>query len=267
MASGKKSFIGTLSVPKTTLSVVGLDIGGTKMEAIFWRGGKIIRAQEIKTPKRSTDFFKSLAKLIETVAAGEKYDGVGIGLAGAMNHKTTRIYQSPNLPFLNGVKVGKLLRRYVKKPIRIDNDARCFLLGEYLYGQARGRKNIVGLILGTGVGGAIIIEGQLLRGGHGTAGELGFATLEDLVKPERRNYQKVGKFLGIALANIINALDPEMIILGGGITNADRLLLAPAKAELIKHTFLPARDLPDIRISKLKHAGALGAVSLFLPNK
>lgn len=290
--------------------IIGFDVGGSKIEGVLWRAGRVASKEKAKTPRNTRALVALLVKLTHKLRGKEKLTGVGLAAAGAMDFKAQKILQSPNLRYLNDVRLGKLLEKRIRVPVRMDNDANCFLRAEARFGHARGKKNVVALTLGTGVGGAVLVDGRLLQGKHGAAGELGHMviayphsfspfsprergrlrgglTLEDLVsshgflrlgvkdpldcqnkafagdKKATKVYEQVGKYLGSALASLVNIFDPELIILGGGISRARWLLTRSAEKEMRKHTMLPTRLLPLIRISKLKHAGALGAVTLF----
>ena len=275
---------------------IGLDIGGSKIEAIAWKSGRVLAVHKIKTPKNRKAFLAAVFKLIEKVSAREKIQGIGIACAGAIDYKRGAITGSPNLKFLIGVKLAEFIRRQYRVRVALENDANCFLRGEHAFGVARGKKNVVAFTLGTGVGGAIMIENKLLHGTHVSAGELGHmtiaylsssaGTLEDLAsshffgkfkmggaldiqhaagaghKKARAIYQKMGRYLGVAMANVVNIFDPEMIVLGGGISRGYKLFLPSALAEMKTHTLSSLRFLPPVRVSKLNHANALGAITL-----
>lgn len=275
-------------------SIIGLDIGGTKIEGILWRGGKILDSKKIKTPKSRKQFLKAVAQLIQDLKSSRRIQGIGISCAGAIEKKTGKIINSPNMKFLNGLRLSNALSKKFRVVARIENDTNCFLLGEYYFGAARGKRNVVALTLGTGVGGAVLIDGKMLRGRHGSGGELGHIvihdrqSLEDLTSSHifkkykmggalevqhkaeggnlkaRQIYRELGKYLGLELASLINIFDPELIILGGGISRGSHLFLRQALVEVKKFCMLPSRLLPPIKISKLKHAGALGAISMFM---
>jgi glucokinase len=283
---------------KQNKAFIGLDIGGTKIEGIFWAGGKVVRFQKIKTPQTKKSFLSAVFHLIDEVASGQNFAGIGVACAGAIDFGKGTILNSPNLAFLNGLNLEKLIHKRFSRPARLDNDTNCFLLSEARFGQARGKRHVVALTLGTGVGGAVLADGILLRGSHGSAGELGhlwlaaekgrFLSLEDLVSKhgfrrfgvsKAREFQdlaeagnkkalsvfhKIGEYLGVGLASLVNVFDPEMIILGGSIAKSKKLLTAPAAEMMKKYSLIPPAKLPPIKISKLEHAGALGAVSLFL---
>lgn len=278
-------------------SLVALDIGGTKTDAIFWSHGKIKEAIRIATPKNRETFFRVIFRLVDGIANTRKIDGIAISIAGAEDYKTGEILRSPNMKFLNGISLRHILQKRFHVPARSDNDTHCFLLAESKLGAARGKEHVVALTLGTGVGGAVMIDGKLLRGKHGIAGELGqviaagdagrFLRVEDLIsshgfarlgesdpvglqrqaekgKPaSKKIFEKIGTYLGVVLANYTNIFDPEIIVLGGGISNGASFFMKEAIHEMKKHAMLPAQDLPPVKVSKLKHAAALGAVFLF----
>ena len=279
---------------------IGIDIGGTKIEGIVWSGGRILNSKKITTPRNRPRFLKAVEELIRDLKGSQKIHGIGLSCAGAIEERTGKIIRSPNMPYLNGLNLPRLLSKRFHVPTKIQNDTTCFLLGVLTFGGAKGRKNVVALTLGTGVGGAVLIDGRILTGSHVSAAELGHMvikgnsgskglTVEDLCsshffrkfglggalevqhKAERGNkkakeiYRRLGRNLGMALANFVNIFDPELIILGGGISRGAHLFLKDAVREMRKHALVSLKHLlPLVKISKLKHAGALGAVSLFL---
>lgn len=294
-----------------TKSYIGIDIGGTKMEGILWKNGKILQSKTQATPKNRQKFLAAVFGLIRGVMGVGGVKGIGLAVAGAQDQKRGIILNSPNLKFLNNLALRTISHYRIRLPVLMDNDTNCFLRAEARFGLARGIKNVVALTLGTGVGGAVLVHGRLLQGRHGAAGELGHMviayphsfspfsprergrlrgglTLEDLVsshgflrlgvrdpldcqnkafagdKKAIAVYNQIGRYLGVGLASLVNIFDPELIVLGGGISRARSLLTKPAIKEMRRHTLLPAAKLPPVRISKLKHAGALGAVALFL---
>lgn len=214
--------------------------------------------------------------------------GVGLGLPGPVNVDQGTIgYDIQNLPELACFPLGAILRNYCETPVVLDNDVNALTLGELYFGKARGHRNFVFIALGTGVGGGIVVNGEILRGRNWYGGELGHMTLNpngrpcscgsrgclktyasgpDLVAqvqerlegrearvllnlceqdpsrllPEhifaaaesgdplcRELVSEVVQLLGAAVANLINLLNPELILIGGGpLANGDRLLPA-----------------------------------------
>ncbi|OGE84320.1 MAG: hypothetical protein A2846_02745 [Candidatus Doudnabacteria bacterium RIFCSPHIGHO2_01_FULL_49_9] len=279
------------------MNIIALDIGGSKIEGILWQRGKIVSWRKIKTPRNKKKFLETTLGIIRELQSGDKIQGIGISLAGAIDAGSGLVVQSPNLRFLNGFNLQRAIEKYTRVKTRVLNDAKCFLLGEVHFGQAKGKKNVIGMIIGTGVGGAIYLNGKLITGQHGFAGEQGMTTfvinqksyrVEDLIsshgfarlgvkhpfdyqnrafagdKKAIAIYNQIGKFLGVHLANLVEIFDPEMIIIGGGISRARHLLLSPALKEMAKHVVFPKKYWPVIKTSRLKNAGLLGAVSLFL---
>lgn len=278
-------------------TLVGVDIGGSSIKAILAHGGKVVAVESVKTPKKTTALVQSVGGLVEKVTQKSKCQGVGLGIPGTFDEKRGVLRNKTNLKFLDGVKIQDLFRKVLKKPVRIENDANCFLLGEHFAGVAKNKKNVVGFTLGTGFGSAALIDGRLYKGAHGYAGELSgvvidasrsnASTIEDFVsghgfkrlgvsdpeqaylkalKGDRKSklaFLEIGKYFGIVLANTIRTLDPEVIIVGGEISGAGKFFMPQAKKTMRKYITLPASQLPVVKVSKLKHAGSLGAISLF----
>jgi glucokinase len=161
--------------------VIGVDLGGTNVRiGIVTRNGRILK--KVQYP---TDFSEgrsafteqlvlSLGNLIDrTVKNSYKLVGIGIGAAGAIDMKKGIIVHSPNIPYLNGFPLKTFLERRISVPVAIENDANAFTIGEGWVGAAKGSKHYCGITLGTGVGGGIVIAGEILHGATGMAGEVG----------------------------------------------------------------------------------------------
>jgi glucokinase len=263
-----------------TKCIIGVDIGGSKINAVLFKNGKVFKSGKIATPKKSRAYFlNKLEKTIREVAPQSgKLLGIGCGIAGTLDSKKGTVLKSPNLKFLDGFDVKSWLEKKFKTAVKIDNDARCFLRGEYLFGAGRGYKNIIGITLGTGIGGAIIIGGKMVYGTNDSAGELGHMVIDrgkDLetltVKQARRlNFSKTAvkefeKNIKIGFSNVVNILDPEIIIIGGGAVKTSKMFLPKIKLTSSKFIISPkAQKNVKILISKLgEDAGAMGAAALF----
>lgn len=268
------------SSKKIARGIIGIDIGGTKLDAIVWRGKKIVSSKIMPTPKSRAALLSVIAEIVSL----QKNAAIGVAVAGAVNHRTGNVLRSAHLPFLSGWGLKQTLARRHRVRVEVENDVNCFLLGEKKFRDARGKKNVVGLMLGTGVGGAAIVNGKLMHGWQGTAGHLGHMIIErgleveDLISSQGFRklgysdprkapvwvYRQVEKYLATALLNIINIFDPELILVGGGIAGADKFSLATAVRFIKRKSVAGGHNLPQIKLSRLKHAPALGAVSLFL---
>ena len=165
--------------------VVGIDIGGTNtVFGIVDARGNVIASNSIKTGKHAniedyiTELKTALNKLIEAHDAKDKIHGIGVGAPNS-NYFTGTIEYATNLPWKGVVPLAKLLTEAFGVPVAVTNDANAAAIGEMTYGAARGMKDFIMITLGTGVGSGIVVNGQLVYGHDGFAGELGHV----IVKP------------------------------------------------------------------------------------
>ena len=230
------------------MSRIGIDLGGTKTEAIALdaAGGEVFR-KRVPTPRG--DYAATLATIKALVdEAGE--GTVGVGIPGALSH-ATGLVKNANSTWLIGKPLKQDLERVLGREVRIANDANCFALSEATDGAAAGAEAVFGVILGTGVGGGIVVRGRIVEGANAIAGEWGHNPLplprgDDM--PLRPCYcgragcietylsgpalERDGgeaaldlycERLARALAGVINIFDPNVIVLGGGVSNIARL--------------------------------------------
>lgn len=155
---------------------VGIDLGGTKIAAVaLGADGAELARHRRPTPR---DYDATLDALAETVAALDPFGtgGVGISLPGIVDPSAGMV-RAVNLPWLAGRPFAEDAARRIGRPVRIANDANCFTLSEATDGAAVGSAVVFGIILGTGVGGGIVVDGRILPGANGLAGEWGHAPL------------------------------------------------------------------------------------------
>lgn len=164
--------------------VVGIDIGGTNtVFGIVDARGAVIASSSIKTAKHSNiedyidELYTELTKLMKTHDAVGKIHGIGIGAPNA-NYFTGTIEDGVNLPWPTPIPLAKLVSEKFGIPVAITNDANAAAIGEMTYGAARGLKDFIMITLGTGVGSGIVINGQMVYGHDGFAGELGHVTVK-----------------------------------------------------------------------------------------
>ncbi|MBU1355542.1 MAG: ROK family protein [Candidatus Edwardsbacteria bacterium] len=306
-------------------AILGLDLGGTNIKSVIFDPvlNKIITQGQIPTQaglgiSRVVDNIVSSIK--NNLAAAERsrrrITALGIGSAGLVENGMVR--NSPNLPGWQGaVPLLKLIRNKmsgIDLSILIENDVNCLVAAEYAIGAAKGYSEVIGLAIGTGVGGGIIIGGKLVTGAHGGAGELGHMTvkmdgprckcgnhgcLEAMVGTEAimeryrslnskfriqnseftvaeisvrakrgevaavKTFFETGKILGVALASIANIFNPQVIVLGGGVIQAGKFLIDPAKEEMHKRVMPYNAKGLKIKTARLGPvAGAVGAAIL-----
>jgi glucokinase len=162
---------------------VGVDLGGTNLRAaLVLENGEILAVKSGRTPVQAgpiatVDLIAALVGELCVEAKNLTIVGVGVGSPGPLNRKERKIFQTPNLPGFENFPIGAELEARVKKPVCLEHDAKCAALGELFFGVAREAKHAVFLTFGTGIGGAVLAEGELLHGKSDGAGELGHMTL------------------------------------------------------------------------------------------
>ena len=245
---------------------IGVDLGGTKIEgAALDAAGRI--AHRLRTPTPVGQYEATVRAIADLVNSLEQKAGargsVGVGTPGARSLIDGRI-KNANSTCLNGRPLKEDLERALDREIRMANDANCFALSEAVDGAARGASVVFGVILGTGVGAGLVVDGRILTGANSIAGEWGHNPLplpetDDLPLPDCYCGRKgcietylsgpalamqvaavgepsaLGRYerrLARSLAGVINIVDPDVIVLGGGLSNVQRLY--PAALRLCK---------------------------------
>lgn len=276
---------------------IGIDIGGTNMKAVLFNGEKIIMDYSLATPKDTLDHLVIMVNalvepLIEKARALKvKIAGVGLSVAGTHDFALGIITDSPNITLLNGVSLKKIIEEKLEMPVKMDNDGNCFVRAEVKLGTAKKHKNVYGIIISTGIGGGWWFNNKAYRGEHGGAGEPGaiimdFAdstSLENAYQKLNQNnalnlateayrgddlakkaYEEIGKLLGVACANIVNILDPEVIVIGGGATKSSDLFFSQIKKTMPEHILNTHSKKTKVIKGKLgDDSGAIGAALLF----
>ena len=242
---------------------IGIDLGGTKIEALALdEGGNEVFRKRISAPRGDYQAtLEAIASLVDEAGKGT----VGIGIPGALS-RVTGLVKNANSTWLNGRPLKQDLENALKREIRIENDANCFTLSEAVDGAGMDAEVVFGVILGTGVGGGLSVNGRVVTGVNAIAGEWGHnplplpagadlplprcwcgrlgcietylsgpglardheAATGELLEPEKavfheKTMQRYEERLARALAGVINVLDPDVIVLGGGMSNVSRL--------------------------------------------
>lgn len=242
--------------------VLAVDLGGTKVAVAVVTARGAIRdrlSERVDTsdPKAPLD---QIARLAATVASS--YDAAGIAVPGLVRRNGT--VWAPNIPGWDSVPLARTLRRRLRCPVAVESDRNAAVLGEVWRGTARGKTDVVALIIGTGIGAGIVSGGRLLRGAHELSGCAGWlvvtgetneqttragslealaagpavarlgsaSTAEEVADRARRGdaaardvFHRAGRLLGYAVANLINTLDPQAVVLTGGLAAASDLFL------------------------------------------
>ncbi len=312
--------------------ILGIDLGGTNIEC-----GLVDREGNIKIRKRCpTQKEKGAGKVLSNILStarevisevkSRKYKiiAIGIGTPGAVDQETGCIVGgAPNIPGWKGIPLVPALRKEFSLPTFASNDVTLYALGETMFGAGKGKKDIVCLAIGTGIGAGIVIGGKIYRGAIDGAAEVGHTTVKldgkkckcgsfgcleryasataiaemgrkasrkdtgSLIyklaggdakrvtakvvfnaakqgdKAAEEIVQKVGWFLGAGIANLVNILNPEMVIIGGGVAKAGGILLKIVKKSIETYALEVNRKGLKITLGKLKtDAGIVGAAAL-----
>jgi len=328
--------------------VIGVDLGGTQIRVGVLQGATLLSrvklsTGEAPTPDRMIPCIDSaIRQALEEAGTSLDYIvGIGLGVAGPLDSRTGVVFAPPNLPGWHHVRLRDIFEEHYSVPIFVENDANAAALGEYLFGAGRGCKDLVYLTISTGIGGGVIVNGQIMHGTSGTAGELGHMTIDwhgercncgnigclesiasgtaiarraneaisrgvDVLRPVRGNQERetatrVGAVprplhrasvrlvdaealaraamegapearkiiedaaiaLGIGFVNIIHIFNPEKIVLGGGLTRMESLLLEPARQIVQERAMRVPYEATRIVLAELDiHAGLVGAGAL-----
>jgi glucokinase len=303
--------------------VIGVDAGGTKLLAGALAGDSEVH-HRVYRGWGGGDREEVLATMVEAVAevrrAVPDARAVGFGIPSLVDFGSRTSVASVHLP-LDGVPFGSLMSERVGLPVHVDNDVNLALLGELRAGAARGARSAVMLTIGTGIGGAIAVDGRIYRGADGAAGELGHMTVDLGGPPCQGNCPNrgclevmasgqaigregarvaaqqpssalgralaqdvpitgllvtdlalggdrdacavlalIGERLGAGLVGIVNALNPELVVIGGGAARAGDLLLGPARRVVAERALRPSRETARIVPAALgEDAGVIGA--------
>ena len=295
---------------------ISIDLGGTNLKIALLDSACRIKDKKIL----STRHYRQKSALIATIGESVRnmrlshslhlcqIRGVGIGLPGPIDFEKGIVHFFPNIPGWKQVPLRSMVRQIVRLPVVIDNDANLMTLAEQRLGCAAIFSNVVGLTLGTGVGGGIIIEGKLYRGGSFAAGEIGHVplneqgprckcsgkacleayigntkilsqarkifgasiTLEQLSAMAKRGntrargiWSGVGFQLGVALSGIVNVLNPDCIVIGGGVAEAGSVLFDKVKETISLRALKVASRHVHVRKAALgSDAGMIGAAIL-----
>jgi len=267
--------------------IIAIDLGGTNLRIAIVKDRKILKYWKERTPRTAVEIKRRIFELVENFMSD---DVKGIAVASPGPLKIGTIRNPPNLPLRN-YNLKLALEKKFKVPAVVKNDADCVAFAELMLGYRR--KNFVLLTLGTGIGGGVIINGKLYRGG-GYAGELGqiildggkdFETLaaskrlrvvtkrvfgeeklfSELLKMKDSRAKKIlnefFEYYGQGIASLIHCFDPEAVILAGGIVECGEVFLRNVRARVRKYIMLP--KITPIKWTRLKHPGVLGASLYF----
>ena len=287
---------------------LGIDLGGTKIEIVaLGDGGESVHRQRVPTPPTYAGTVEAITALV--LAAEQALGGrgsLGVGIPGVIS-PATGLVKNANSQTLNGHPLDRDLGAKLTREVRVTNDANCFALSEASDGAGVGHRTVFGVIVGTGCGGGIVVDGRIIDGPHRVAGEWGHIPLPwpkpeelpgiqcwcglrgcmeryisgtglaiDCDGPEARDASSIparaaagearaqaalarhADRMGRGLAVIVNILDPDVIVLGGGLSNMDHLYVALPKV-LQHYVFSDVVTTPVVRNTHGDSSGVRGA--------
>ena len=308
----------------------GVDLGGTSMIAVIADPrGKVLGSTDCETDRslKPSELIDQIADLVFKAAKDadikpSKIDALGIGAPGAVDPKEGVVVKAPNLGWTD-VPLASKLKKRVGCDVAVGNDVQVAIVGEHAFGVARGPSRVVGIWVGTGIGGGLIIDGKLSRGARGAAGEIGHTVLKEdgpecgcgrrgcvealasrtamerdvraqgnkslvmqIMKEKNKARMtssvikkaldagdpvlidvitKAEHYIGLLAGNLVNTLDPEMVVIGGGVAQRLKDEFVAAIREVARSRFLRPDPDGEVRIEAATlgdYSGALGSVAL-----
>ncbi len=304
----------------TPPTYIGMDISGPKVRAALVDDqGHILRSRD--TESQADTIVEQVASIVAELSLESRPAAVGIGIPGLVNRQTDRVVASRDLPSTVRDDLHAEFMRATGLRVEIENDANAAAYGEYKVGAGRGSRDIFYMMIGQGIGGAIILDGKLWTGASGFAGEVGHITIDtegipcvcgntgcletvasapSIVRSAKERLhrdstsslsrlvlnkdftaedvahqanegddfslmmiERTGKYIGTGVASVINLLNLERIILGGGVMEAGELILNPIIREARRRAFQPCFEATQIVAGALGNdAVAIGAAML-----
>ena len=307
---------------------IGVDIGGTKvLGGVVDTNGSILRTFREDTPREGGDALNFvIASVVTELLKTHKTENIGISAAGLVSSDRQTMLGAPNIKDWDGVNIAQALHKICGINCVVENDANSAAWAERVYGAGKGLENVIMVTVGTGIGGAAIVNGEPLRGANGTGAEFGhmrvvpdgelcgcgirgcfeqYASGTALVRQARaeisknpkiakdllargdgtagsllgshitdaaRNGDKFaigllansGDWLGAGIATLAMLFDPSIVVIGGGVVDADEFLLEPARKAMMREMpFVGKHPVPEIVAAKLGNdAGLVGAADL-----
>ena len=274
-------------------TVIGIDLGATNIRGARVNEDSIseILSQRIRSSGTEQEVLKDVFALTDQLIT-DKVTAIGIGVPSVVDVEEGIVYDVVWIPSWKEVPLKKWMEARYQVPVYVNNDANCFALGEHYFGKGRGYNSIVGLTLGTGVGGGVIINNKLYSGRNCGAGEFGCVDYldnvyeyycsgsffknvygldgEEVFQKAKRNdpsslqlYRELGTHLGNAIKMVMYTYDPELIVLGGSVRSAYNYFCDTMWDRISTLLFTKSIERLKIEVSELENSGILGAAALY----
>jgi glucokinase len=274
-------------------SLIGVDLGGTKVAAGKVTGGTVIEHLTEKLDQESEDPMDAVWIMIKLIRQlmDRQVTGIGVGVPGLVDRESGTVYDVLNIRNWKEIPLKSILEEAFNIPVYIDNDSNCFAMGEYRYGVYAGHPDFVGITLGTGMGAGIIKNGALIPDAHCCSGEFGTMTYldgiyehytgsfffsrtfgksgEEMAAEADRGdssalkaYEQYGNHLGNAIKTIIMAVDPPLVIVGGSLALAHQLYEEAMWRSISTIPFPSVLDRFQVKFTNTENIAILGAAAL-----
>lgn len=286
-------FIYLFLINALIMKIIGIDVGGTKIAVASVSNGKIERIVSVRTKANASNANEVIGQitLLLDSLVDNTISAVGIGVPAILDIKKGIVFEAVNIPSWKNIPLKRILEQKYKLPVLVNNDANCFALGEKYFGLGKKVDNFTAVIIGTGFGAGIIINGRLYVGQNGGAGEYGEILFKDhtveyycsgqyFVKEWGITGEKLGQLakqddkksltilkefgfnLGKALSIIVHSIDHKLFILGGSVTQLYPFFEETMKSSLQEAIYSQSYSQLRIKLSKTKNVGVLGAAAL-----
>jgi len=304
---------------------VGVDVGGTKIAAgLVDERGQLVTRDRTESPATDpAEIVRTIGKLVRSLAGSEEIEAVGVCAAGFVDKQRATVVFAPNLAWRDE-PLKERLQEELDLPVVVENDANAAAWGEFTFGAGEDVEDLLMLTIGTGVGGGVVIDGELVRGGFGMGGEVGhiqmvpggvrcgcgnlgclesYGSGSALVRVTREKVledpegattlmqlaggepsgisgplitqaaragddfalarlAELGDWIGQGVATLTAVLDPNVVVIGGGVSEAGALLLDPIRASFESHvTVRSHRPMLEVRQAELGNAGGMVGVA------
>ncbi|MBC9914417.1 ROK family protein [Chitinophaga varians] len=277
------------------MEIIGIDLGGTNLRAGIVRDGVLqpVLSQLLKADGTRDEVMEQIFGITDKIIHRD-VKAIGIGVPGLVDPVSRILHDVVNIPAINETDLRSILEQRYQLPVKIENDANCFAMGEFHFGAAQSYKSVVGLTIGTGLGAGIINNGKLLTGKRGGAGEFGmisylgknieyyvsgrffeqeYQTTGEVVYRRALEgdleagymYEDFGRHLGEAIKLVLYVLDTECIVIGGALKAAFPFYARSMWETVRGFPFQRAVASLKIVASALPGSNILGAAALHLP--
>ena len=233
---------------------LGVEIGGTKLQVGLSDGRGRIRALERRSVERRrgrVGIIRQLEQIIPNLIVKDPVTAIGVGFGGPFDVERGRAVTSHQIAGWDDFPVKRWFERKFGLPTFVDNDQNCAALAEAVAGAGRGKRRVFYVTVGTGIGGGLVIDGELYNGRYGAA-EIGHTWVGNhrleavasglAIERGVSTVPQAARYVGVAVANAIALLNPDIVIVGGGVATAGEKFFRPLRATVSRHVFRPFRN-------------------------